>query len=117
MFIKDRQIRSDVCRLRISAHDLMVEKGRYHCPKIEFEKRYCRFCHSKVENEFHFIFECELYYNRRNALFADVLKIFPNFTYMDKSLQFIELLKCTDFELTTLFSKYVSDCFKLRQLA
>ena len=117
MFVKDRQVRSDMCKLRISAHDLMVEKGRYCYPKVEFDKRYCRFCPRQVENEYHFVFECKLYNTERNIMFNDILKIFPNFTCLDKSEQFIKLLSCTDFELTTIFSKYVSLCFNLRKLA
>ena len=33
-----------LCRLRISSHDLMIEKGRHFKPKLERDDRKCPYC-------------------------------------------------------------------------
>lgn len=38
------QLRRNFTKLRISAHQLASEIGRYSKPKIPFEKRLCQFC-------------------------------------------------------------------------
>ena len=47
-------------KLRISAHDLLIETGRYTKPKkTPVENRLCRFCKSNnIEDEPHFILHC-----------------------------------------------------------
>jgi hypothetical protein len=50
--IKSLELRKTLCRFRISAHDLRIEKGRYEPVKIingknipsESNKRICEFC-------------------------------------------------------------------------
>ena len=48
----------------------MVESGRYNKKRQNREDRLCKICTSgKVENEFHFMFECSTYdVERRNIL-------------------------------------------------
>ena len=58
-------------RLRISAHNLEIEYGRYK--NIPREKRKCKWCDltlntSHLENEHHVLFECDLYANIRSKL-------------------------------------------------
>ena len=44
-----------ITRFRVSAHTLLIEKGRYH--NIERDKRLCQMCDmNDVEDEYHFIF-------------------------------------------------------------
>ena len=50
--------RKVLCRLRISAHDLQIERGRY--AHIAWEDRKCRTC-SVVEDELHFLNDCTRY--------------------------------------------------------
>ena len=52
----NRNLRSPFCKLCFSAHQLMIEKGRYVNPKIPPEDRICKICDlNVVEDEFHFI--------------------------------------------------------------
>lgn len=46
--------RSVITKLRISAHLLFIEIGRYSKPPIPREKRLCNFCKLFVEDEKHF---------------------------------------------------------------
>ena len=55
-------------KLRISNHELMIERGRYHSPKIPREERLCQICKNRVEDERHFIFKCILYDVERKNL-------------------------------------------------
>lgn len=55
--------RSQLTRLRISAHSLFIETGRYCKPIIPKEKRLCYACKLLVENEKHFVLYCPVYDN------------------------------------------------------
>ena len=49
-----------ITRWRLSNHDLKIETGRYSRPITPREDRLCDKC-GTLENEFHVIFQCELY--------------------------------------------------------
>ena len=57
--------RSFLTRIRISAHNLNIETGRYN--STPREQRLCKFCPSSVEDEKHFILHCPKYQNIRNS--------------------------------------------------
>jgi hypothetical protein len=62
-------------KLRISAHSLPIETGRYNnTPK---EQHFCKHCPTFVENEYHFILHvyCSKFDNLR--LTSDYKEIFP----------------------------------------
>ena len=56
-------LRVPTSRLRTSAHSLRIETGRYNLPTpIPANERYCWFCTNQlVEDELHFLFDCDLY--------------------------------------------------------
>lgn len=51
--------RTALTKFRISNHKLMIEKGRHS--KIDRELRFCPFCPNRVEDEKHFLLECQTY--------------------------------------------------------
>ena len=55
-------------KLRISNHELMIERSRYHSPKCPREGPLCIICKSQVEKEKHFIFKCKRYDVDRKVL-------------------------------------------------
>ena len=62
--------RAALTQLRISAHDLKIETGRYL--NLTREERICKWCQlvlnkNVVENEHHFLLECDLYNVPRRA--------------------------------------------------
>ena len=62
-------------KLRISAHNLAIETGRYAKPiATPIDKRLCFHC-KQVENEYHLIFECSLYNSERKSLYDDLSNI------------------------------------------
>ena len=64
-------------RLRISAHDLHIESGRY--TKTPREDRLCKWCkltmgEQQVETEEHFLFSCDLYATLRRKMISSLSK-------------------------------------------
>ena len=75
-------------KLRISAHKLHIETGRYTVPKkTPIEKRTCQVCKENIiENEEHFIMECNHYFQERQKLFNELstFTIFNQLTQTEK---------------------------------
>ena len=66
-------IKSKITQLRISAHCLNIERGRYNKPKIPREERFCKFC-IEVETEEHFLISCHKYKDIRKTFHGLDLK-------------------------------------------
>ena len=58
-----RKFRNAYVCFRISSHKLMIEKGRYL--NIDRNQRFCPFCKTVTENEFHFLLICTTYLDLR----------------------------------------------------
>jgi hypothetical protein len=60
--VLNRTQRSSFSKLRVSAHNLMIEAGRHSTPKLSPENRICSHCNlNEVEDEYHFIMRCKVY--------------------------------------------------------
>ena len=56
----------------MSDHNLEIELGRRRTPKIEAKKRLCVKCNAnEIEDEFHFVLDCSIYYIARQNLFQE----------------------------------------------
>ena len=58
-------LRNNITKLRISAHRLSIETGRYSKPPIPRDQRFCPYCYNKsadqpelIGNEYHLLFDC-----------------------------------------------------------
>ena len=51
--LKIRKFRSAYCRFRLSCQDLEINRGRLN--DTDREKRKCKFCKEKVEDEYHIL--------------------------------------------------------------
>lgn len=110
-----RHSRSLFSKLRVSAHTLMVEKGRYSSPKMPVHERICNQCDlNKVEDEYHFIIECSLYDSQRNKLFAD-LKEFLFLDNMSDNDIFTLIMFAKDFDILKIIINFVNTCFAIRK--
>ena len=56
-----KELRNKLTNLRISAHSLAIEAGRYSKPKTPPYERFCKFCKDQAENESHFLLQCPQY--------------------------------------------------------
>ena len=63
-----KYLRKKLTKLRISAHSLAIETGRYARPKIPSNERFCKFCTGKIENEIHILIECPQYNKFRSNI-------------------------------------------------
>jgi len=81
--VKDYKIRRCVTSLRISSHKLEIEVGRYK--KEDSNVRFCKMCVNSnlVEDEVHFIIDCDAYRNERTQLYESMSKLCSNFIDMN----------------------------------
>ena len=63
-----------ISKLRCSNHDLEIEKGRHR--EVLAEMRYCNICRNgTVEDETHFLLDCEVYQPLRELYEIDTADI------------------------------------------
>ena len=73
-----RKFRTAMTKLRVSSHRLEVEIGRWSRPvSTPFDERKCRIC-DKLEDEFHFLFECSLYIDLRKQYISRYFIVRPS---------------------------------------
>ena len=85
--------RKALTRLRVSAHSLAIEKGRYTTPTTPVEDRICAHCPGNIiEDEFHFMMKCEKYEMTRKAMFTHIESICPNFRTLGDTERFTYML-------------------------
>ena len=89
-----------MCKLRISAHDLMIEKGRY--TNVQRQDRLCNYC-DEVEDEYHFLDRCIMYKKQRNETLAA-----SNITYKTLSDYILQDDKQRQ------IARYIFEAFKVR---
>ena len=76
--VTTEKFRYSLTRLRLSSHRLEVETGRWAKPNaIPFENRLCSTC-QRLEDEFHFIFECSRYRDLSISLLPRYYRIRPS---------------------------------------
>ena len=87
--------RSLFAKFRLSDHNLNIERGRY--AKIPPEERNCPFCAHSVENEQHFLIQCNKYNDIRNEMFGKLSKVKPSFLNLNDTQKVTFLLDpCAD---------------------
>ncbi len=105
--------RINLTKLRISAHQLRIERGRYERKNnrmLPENERICNYCNTNaIENELHFIMSCPLYNHIR-------LKLLKNLG-LDRipiNEVFYTLMASQNMRVASTFSKYISDCIEMR---
>ena len=110
VFCKDRRKRSLFAQLRIGILPLRVETGRFS--NIALAQRHCNMCSgSYVEDEKHFICNCNLYHDLRDTLFRSAELICPSFTQMNETQKLVFLFQKASREL----SRFLSQAWQQRQ--
>ena len=113
--VKNVKHRIALSRLRLSCHQLMIEKGRHLRPRLERFERKCPSCKNAVEDECHFITSCPLYSRGREVLYTEAKSNAPAFEEIPTDTQkFIFLLSNENTNLLIVLAKYVNDSFKIR---
>ena len=88
--IQNIQERVTLTKFRLSNHRLMIETGRHQ--RIDKDQRFCPFCPTKIEDEHHFLMECQVFSTLRVELFNKVLKEEGDFMHLENSEKFVTLL-------------------------
>ena len=101
--------RTALTKLRLSNHNLMIEKGRHS--NINKELRFCPFCPNKIENEKHFLMECQTYKHLRIKLYRDIENIFPSIHDQPYDQKFLNLMRDVS---TASVSRFTAKAMELR---
>ena len=105
--VKVLKFRTALARLRVSSHRLEIEAGRWARPYKPVSDRICNICNC-LEDEYHFVFECQLYDSLRRKY---IDQFYWNRPCMYK---FVELINSSNFELLSNLAIYVYKAFKVR---
>ena len=83
-----------LCKFRISAHQLEIERGRYF--NVEVKNRICKLCNSDVEDEIHFLLKCPALLKIRIPILNSLQSNYKNFSSLDTESSFIWLMSSED---------------------
>ena len=103
--------RQAVTKLRISAHKLTVETGRYN--NTPYNDRLCRFCDlNEVGDEHHFLMSCKniKLLSLRSKFFEDLYKINSSFKLFSSEELFMYIMAMKDESIMKLVAKF---CFEV----
>ena len=106
--INEKSIRKCISSLRISAHRLRIERGRYVRPKEEIEDRLCLLCNT-IEDEVHFLVKCRKYENQRSLLYDNLMDK-QTISVNDPDKTFINLMTNKDTDVIKAVGKYINEC-------
>ena len=108
--IRNTKYRQKLTKLRLSNHQLMIEKGRHM--KLEKDERICPVCSEGVEDEIHFLLNCKQYDSLREPLLHECSDLKMNFRYYSDVEKFI--LMMTTPVLMGNVSKFINSAFNER---
>ena len=122
---KNRNQRCHLSRIRVSSHSLRVERGRYTCPPTPLDQRTCQYCTgvegaarsecAPIDDEYHFIMNCEMFAQKRSELFITMSKLIKDFGNMSPTDKFKTLLCPVSARAVKLINRYVKQMFEARE--
>jgi hypothetical protein len=113
--ISNQKARKAMARFRTSAHKLYIETGRYAKPRLKPEQRICRLCSSsKVEDEIHFLTECQVFEKERQNLFNAVTLTNKHFWATSGESKLIWLMSNEDTPIVRATANFLHTCFEKR---
>ena len=112
--IENGDNRKALCQLRLSSHPLNIEslRGKITDPKL----RLCTLCDdTKVEDEFHFMMQCNKYENERNIFIENISNYCINFRELNLQNKFLWLLSNEDKQICKDLGHLIKRCFDIRK--
>lgn len=116
VLIHDLRTRRCFSKLRISAHGLAIETGRYCRPPTPAENRFCILCKNhSIEDEYHMVMECPQYVNERDSFIKEITS-FSIVKFEPTRSVFIQIMNYIqgDTEFSGSVCKYINACFVRR---
>ena len=112
--LRNKTERSNLCKIRLSAHNLAIERGRHL--GLHTSDRICTTCICKtgeVEDESHFLFKCEKYSNYRRSFQCNILSILQkNHLSENQMLKFC--MNSNSLKVLRATCSYINNCLTLR---
>lgn len=106
LILKNNESRRNITKLRISAHKLNIEKGRYQ--GIPREERKCTRCNlGELDDERHLLISCNHTKDLRTCLFASAKSYCKNFTSLNLDNQFLWLMNNENINILSLISDII----------
>ena len=95
----DRGHRRVLAKFRSCNLPLAIETGRYNRPKTPVSERLCNYCHmDSIEDETHFLVDCEFYSDLRFNLFQSAQNINDRFKYYESIDKLVWLMNYNDLQ-------------------
>lgn len=100
------EYRKPICRLRVSAHRLLIEMGRYNnTPRTE---RICKNCMcNEIEDEEHFIIRCNKFTKEREELFELISSKVRHFTHLQDKQKLFWILNCEELDILNSLGRFL----------
>ena len=109
-------LRIPLTRLRVSAHHLRVETGRYTLPHaLPPEQRVCWLCNNGIEDEIHLLLICPLYSEERKVLLRECSRANKVFVFLSNKDKFLFLLESHITSLQYTVAKFIKSAFETRR--
>ena len=104
-----------ITRLRISAHNLNIERGRYK--GLAIAQRVCKYCQNEmnIDDELHFLNKCKTFLTSRNCFYGKFSAIDPTFKNLSENQKFIRILNPKTPQETKLTNKFIKIMFDWRE--
>lgn len=114
--VKNKEFRVALTQLRISAHRLAIETGRY--AKLDVNQRICVVCDdNKIEDEIHFLMECSGLSSIRNPVMNDITTRYKNFKTLSIENKFAWLLSNEEPWVCKAIASLTKQMFEKRKLS
>ena len=117
-YIQDFSVRCTLARLRVSAHNLQVETGRFNKTKTPRDQRFCLYCKTLnifiVEDEIHFLLVCSLFNEERQKFLEEIHKKFPATVLLNDRNMFLWLMSQEDYIITKRIGMFCKTSFTKR---
>ena len=112
--LKNRDDRAAICKIRISAHLLLIERGRHL--NIPNNERYCPLCKTnQIEDEKHFLLNCKSLENQRDTFNVNILNILDHKNIFNTYNKIPFLLNNNSYKVLKLTSSFISNCMNIRK--
>ncbi|KAK6181159.1 hypothetical protein SNE40_009082 [Patella caerulea] len=111
--IRNKSHRKVLSMLRCGSLQLRIETGRYQKPPEKLSERICIYCdRGEVEDEEHFIFNCDKYSPIRNDFCAKACHYNPDFNHVSNQHKLLFLM--TNEQILPFFASCIFKMFELR---
>ena len=106
--VKDNRYRHALIKLRTSSHSFKIERGRYN--KTDVKERLGPYC-MRIDDERHFILNCDAIVYKRRCLFHKIRIRYPIFFDLDDLQKFQFLMMSENPQILTCLAKFIYEGF------